>query len=300
MSFDLKAFLTEERRQTEVALDRCLETARGLPGWAEPVLRHGVLTGGKRIRPILCLTAYRSIQPRADMVDRVRRLACSLELIHAYSLMHDDLPCMDDAPLRRGQPTPHTVYGEPTTMRAAAMLIPMAAQVAWTAARDLHHDARTAAEVVRTLMNGAGASGMVGGQWTDLASEGLAIGEDDLTRLHRMKTGALLTAALRMGGLAAGAEPAQLRALESYGRSVGLAFQIADDVLDRTASTEELGKKPSDVEMAKSTYVGLLGVAGARARGQTEIERALRALADGGIESAALSALASYILERER
>jgi len=300
VSFDLKAFLAQERRQTEIALGRCLDHPTGLPEWAGPVIRHGVLSGGKRIRPILCVTAYRALQPRVDPVDRVRRLACSLELIHAYSLMHDDLPCMDDAPLRRGQPTPHTVYGERATQRAAAMLIPMAARLAWNATLDLDHDARTAAEVVRTLMGGAGARGMVGGQWMDLASEGVAIGEADLTRLHSMKTGALLTAALRVGGLAAGADPSRLEALESYGRSVGLVFQIADDILDRTASTEALGKKPSDVDMEKSTYVSLLGVEGARARGELEVDRALQALREADIESAALSAIAAYVLDRDR
>lgn len=300
MSFDLQGFLAGERQQTEIALASCLAETAELPEWAGPVLRHGVLSGGKRIRPILCVAAYRALRPQTEVVAAHRGLSCSLELIHAYSLMHDDLPCMDDAPLRRGRATPHTVFGERATMRAAAMLIPMAAAVAWHASLDLHPDRAVAAEVVRTLMDGAGARGMVGGQWTDLASEGVAIGESDLTQLHGMKTGALLTAALRMGGLAARADPARLEALESYGRSVGLAFQIADDILDRTASTDALGKKPSDVDMEKSTYVSLLGVDGARQRGRVEVERAQQALSGAGIASDALSAIAGYVLDRDR
>ena len=256
-----------------------------------------MLSGGKRVRPVLCVASYMACRER-ELVDAgastgseaalpvvpsaVRRIACSLELIHAYSLMHDDLPCMDDAPLRRGRPTPHTVFGEVPTLRAAALLIPMAARTAWTGAVAAGLPVAEATRIVDTLLEGAGARGMVGGQWVDLASEGSAIDEADLTRLHGMKTGALLTAAAVLGGLAARADSTAITSLETYGQCIGLAFQIADDVLDRTADAQALGKEPSDLELEKSTYVSLLGPGGAMEKGRAEVAKARAALTAGG------------------
>ena len=314
MSFDLAGFLAEQAHHTERALAEVIEDARDLPPWARPILEHGVLSGGKRVRPILCVASYTAcidgavsetpdaaaVPPARDVPQAVRRISCALELIHAYSLMHDDLPCMDDAPLRRGRPTPHTVFGEVPTLRAAALLIPLAARTAWNGSVEAGLTRGETTRLVRALLDGAGARGMVGGQWVDLASEGLEIDELALTRLHGMKTGALLTAATVVGAMAARADADALRALETYGRSVGLAFQIADDVLDRTGDAGALGKEPSDVELGKSTYVSLLGLEGALAKGRGEVTRARVALRDGQVESPALDALATYILERDR
>ncbi len=300
MSFDLGSYLSDERSETELALAACLRGASDLPAWAVPVIEHGVLSGGKRIRPILCVAAYRAARPGAEVGAPLRQLSCALELIHAYSLMHDDLPCMDDAALRRGRPTPHTVYGELATLRAAAMLIPLAARVAARATDRLSIDRRTCDEIVNALLRAAGAAGMVGGQWLDLEAEGKTLSEKELTRVHALKTGALLTAALRMGGLAAGADDRQLAGLVEYGAAVGLAFQIADDVLDRTGDPEALGKRPSDVELEKSTYASVHGLDTARRHGREQVERALAALEVGGIRSTALEGLATYIFNRDR
>lgn len=292
-----EAFLRDYRGRIEEALDEAVEAL--LPAMAEGVrgaARQGVTTGGKRLRPILCVSAYEACGGTAPGIEG---LAIALELVHAYSLMHDDLPCMDDAPLRRGRPTPHTLYGEAATAVAGAALIPAAHLQAWQAARAMALDEEVCRELVRVLARASGAEGMVGGQALDLLGEGRALGQADLDELHRRKTGALLTAPLMMGGIAAGAGVPLLEALERYGRSVGLAFQVADDVLDATADAERLGKEPSDAALEKSTYVALHGVDGARARAGALVEEALDALAAAGIESEGLESLARYVVERD-
>ena len=230
----------------------------------------------------------------------IPELAAALELIHAYSLMHDDLPCMDDAELRRGRPTTHRAHGEVTTARAGAALIPLAALQAWSAALALGCEENAARAIVLELCQAAGAGGMVGGQALDLRAEGARLDALGLDRLHGLKTGALLTASLRIGGIAAGASAAVLDALDAYGRAVGLAFQIADDVLDATATAEDLGKHPSDEALEKTTYVAVHGLAAAAHRAAEEVARARAALDRGGVEGRALHALATYVVERRR
>lgn len=308
--FDLAAFLGAERARVERSLASALE--RVLPRLDEALrdpVRQGVTTGGKRLRPILCMEAWRACQPAQDaeagtfsgeLFEAVGALAASLELVHAYSLMHDDLPCMDNAPLRRGVPTPHMTWGAGPTTLGGAALIPAAGIEAWEAAGRLGLPDETRRELVRTLARAAGAGGMVGGQAMDLEGEGRSLGRTELDALHRAKTGALLTASLRMGGLAAQASASRLAALEAYGRAVGLAFQVADDILDATASAAELGKEPSDADLDKSTYVRLLGVEGARAEAVDLVGQALEALAASGVDSPALAALARYVVERDR
>ncbi len=311
--FDLDAFLRTERIRVEAALEAAL--GRVLPRLPEGLrgpVRQGVMARGKRLRPILCVEAWRACRagaggavtggpatPEAGAPDDVHALASSLEMIHAYSLMHDDLPSMDDAPLRRGQPTPHVTWGAAPTTVGGAALIPAAGAEAWGAAHRLGLPEPVARELVRTLARAAGGGGMVGGQALDLEGEGRALGREELDALHRAKTGALLTAALRMGGLAAGADADRLAALERYGRAIGLAFQVADDILDATADTGALGKKPSDAELDKSTYVRLLGVEGARAEARALVDEALRALASAELRAPALEALARYVVERD-
>jgi geranylgeranyl pyrophosphate synthase len=213
--------------------------------------------------------------------------------------MHDDLPCMDDADLRRGRPTTHREHGEEVTMRAGVALIPAAALQALSACAALGCPPARAREVAAALLRAAGAGGMVGGQWADLLGEGRSLSAAELDDLHRRKTGALLAAALVMGALAAGAGPDVVRAMEEYGRAIGLAFQIADDVLDATQSAHTLGKNPSDAALGKSTYVSLHGLEPARAMARAEAERAVRALATAGVESPTLVALAWYVVDRE-
>jgi geranylgeranyl pyrophosphate synthase len=299
-AFDLDAYLAAEGAHAERALARsvdALDALAGLDADVRAALRHGVMSGGKRVRPILCVTAYRAAGGTA-CDELAYDLAASLELIHAYSLMHDDLPCMDDAELRRSRPTTHRAHGEDVTTRAGAALIPAAALHAWNAAGALGGDDATRARVVGTLMEAAGGGGMVGGQWLDLDAEGHSLGADELDGLHRLKTGALLTASLLMGADAAGAAPEVREALFRYGRAIGLAFQIADDILDATSTAEALGKNPSDAHLEKSTYVSVYGLEEAGRRARAQVEEACAALRDGGVAAPALEALARFVVDR--
>ena len=296
---ELKEYLGAEMLCVDKALDQAITLIESeLESDIGGAIRHGVMSDGKRLRPILCTTAYRECGGRAEK--NVYDLAASLEMIHAYSLMHDDLPCMDDAKLRRGQATTHSVFGEDVTIRAAAALIPAAARQALQFARKLECGASGAAAVVQELLEAAGAGGMVGGQWLDLLGEGQTLNPKELDELHRRKTGALLTASLVMGALAAAAEKETVSALASYGHSIGLAFQITDDVLDATQSAELLGKNPSDVDLDKSTYVGLYGLDQAKEHARERIADALGALESIDIDAPVLTVLARYVIERER
>ena len=296
--FDLGAYLQTEAPRIEKALhDAVAEASDLLPVELERAVAHGVLSEGKRLRPVLCVAAYYACGGRSP---KIPELAVSLELIHAYSLMHDDLPCMDDADLRRGRPTTHRVHGDEATARAGAALIPLAALRAWRGALAVGCSEVTSRTIVEELCRAAGAGGMVGGQALDLRAEGSVLDGAELDRLHRLKTGALLTASLRIGALAAGASRAVLEALDSYGRAVGLAFQIADDVLDATATAADLGKNPSDADRDKTTYVGVHGLGEAAGRAREEVARARAALHHADVDDPALHALAQYVVERRR
>ena len=298
-AFELAPYLTAQGAEVEQALERAVVVMEAaLADDVGAAIRHGVMSGGKRVRPVLCVTAYRACGAEASPA--AYDLAASLELIHAYSLMHDDLPCMDDAELRRGRPTTHKVHGEELTSRAGAVLIPAAALQAYRAASALGCGPDVAKRVASRLMEASGAGGMVGGQWLDLMGEGQALGAEDLDGLHRRKTGALLKASLELGALAAEAPGSVVEALSTYGRAIGLAFQIADDILDATSSAETLGKNPSDAELDKSTYVSLYGLDGARMRASEQVDTAIAALSESGIQAPALVALAGYIVKRER
>lgn len=305
----LDPWMKRETPRVDEALQRVLRwVAEGGSGGALgpdeiEAIGHGLLGGGKRLRPLLCVAAWRACAEVADDAatpDAVHDIAASLEMIHAYSLMHDDLPCMDDAELRRGQPTTHRVHGEVATMYAGAALIPAAALRARSGCRTLGCSEEATRAVASELLVAAGGSGMVGGQWVDLLGEGMALQADDLDALHRMKTGALLTAALGMGALAAGVDAGRAEALRRYGRAIGLAFQIADDVLDATADAETLGKNPSDTDLDKSTYVSLYGLDEARARATAQIDGAIEALHAVSLDAPILEAIARYVVERER
>ncbi len=297
--FDLKGYLAARAVEVEAALSRSADRfSAELPESLAPAAAHGTLSGGKHLRPILCHAAYRACGGTASD-EAVHDFGVSLEIIHGYSLMHDDLPSMDDAELRRGKRTTHKVHGVEATTRAGALLIPLAARQALEGARALGVDETTARRASVTLMEAAGAGGMVGGQGLDLMGEGQRLRVNDLNELHRHKTGALLAASLRMGSIAAQAHETTIGALTSYGRAIGLAFQIADDVLDATATAENLGKNPSDADLNKSTYVSLFGLVEARRRGRAQVEDAKAALSGAGIASPALVALADYIVQRQ-
>ena len=294
--FDLGAYLRHETPRVDAALEAAVTEAEGLvPPGLRGAVRHGVLSEGKRLRPVLCIAAYGACGGSGS---RIAELAASLELIHAYSLMHDDLPCMDDAELRRGRLTTHRVHGEEVTARAGVALIVLAALRAWRGARAVGCDEGTVRSIVEELCRASGAAGMVGGQALDLRAEGAQLNGAALDRLHRLKTGTLLATSLRIGALAAVAPARSLEALDSYGRAIGLAFQIADDLLDATASAADLGKNPSDTDRDKTTYVAVYGLRAAADRARTEVARARTALHRAGIGDPALHALAEYVVER--
>jgi geranylgeranyl pyrophosphate synthase len=295
---ELKEFLGQEREAVEGALDSALaRLSPRVPEAIQGALRHGVTSGGKRLRPILCVAAYRAAGGESE---EIYSLAVSLELIHAYSLMHDDLPCMDDAELRRGEPTTHKLHGERATTVAGALLIPAAGLQAYDSARAMGLSEESSRRLVAELSQASGGGGMVGGQVLDLLGEDQELTANQLDDLHRRKTGALLRASLRMGGIAAGAGEEALNGLDRYGECIGLAFQIADDLLDATSSAEELGKNPSDEELGKSTYVSLFGVPEASRKARELVESAELALDEGGVASRELRGLARYIVERKR
>ena len=304
-AFQLEPFLDSERCKVDAALEKALARLPDLPVPREFVgaISHGVMAGGKRIRPILCVASFRAIYGRpmvSALEDSLYDLAASLELIHAYSLMHDDLPCMDDASLRRGSPTPHTIYGESVIMRAGILLIPLAGLRAWTALASMGVTPQRAASILCALCQAAGHEGMVGGQALDLLAEGRELSRVQLLELHRRKTGALLTASARIGVMAAGAVSEVERAFARYGEAIGLAFQITDDVLDVTGSAQGLGKNPSDQNRGKSTFVGLLGVEEARREAAGLVAGALIELRGAGIVSESLETLAWHVVHRER
>lgn len=258
-------------------------------------IRYSLLGEGKRLRGVLLVSAYHAAGGTGD----ASKLAAAVEVVHAYSLVHDDLPCMDDDDVRRGRPTVHRVFGVRVATAAGLAMVPLAARCAYDAALDLGLTPANAAAIVRELMVASGAGGMIGGQLLDLEAEGLALTLGGLERIHRAKTGALIAASVTIGGRAAGASPTALAALARYGAAIGLAFQIADDVLDVTATTDELGKTAGrDLALNKSTYPALLGVEGAIARAAALIDEACEAADGAGLLTPALERLARFIIER--
>ena len=280
-----------ERRLEEI----CGTYLSDLPAGIADAIRYGLNSPGKRIRPLLLLYAYRAVGGNGDAT----LLACGPEIIHAYSLVHDDLPCMDDDDMRRGRPTVHKVYGSRTATVAGVAMIPVAAIVVRDAARAMRLAPQVAATIAQTLLVAGGVSGMIGGQARDLAGEGLSLSLADREEIHRAKTGALIVASLVMGALAGGASPLQVTAVERYGRAVGLAFQIMDDVLDVTSTTKALGKTAGrDVALGKSSFPALLGVEGAQARAQDLIHDGLHALAEQRLLTQELSQVANFMVTR--
>ncbi len=257
-------------------------------------MRYGLKSPGKRLRPLLLLYAYRAAGGAGDAT----LLACAPEVIHSYSLMHDDLPCMDDDDMRRGRPTVHKVYGSKVAILGGVAMIPLAVRVASTAARELDV-AEKAVVIIETLLAAAGCGGMIGGQEHDLAGEGVSLPLEEREAIHAAKTGALIAGSLKMGALAAGADDKGVSALERYGRDIGLAFQIMDDVLDVTSTTTALGKTTGrDAVLGKSTYPALLGVDGARRRAQALIDDGLGGLRERGLLTQELSEVANFIVAR--
>ncbi|GAB4397887.1 MAG: (2E,6E)-farnesyl diphosphate synthase [Rhodoferax sp.] len=339
--FDLDAWCAPAMEALERALQRALQPNVGEASHSAPLalleaMRYAVLDGGKRLRPLLVIAAHQAaasgLQPSApdaedfdeairrgsnsrwlaladdmdaadapDLPDAVLRAACAVELIHAYSLVHDDMPCMDNDVLRRGKPTVHVRFGQAQALLAGDALQALAFEVLTPDTADLSvFDLARQARLCRTLARAAGACGMAGGQAIDLASVGQSLSPDQLRTMHRMKTGALLQASVRMGALCADPGRAALAALDDYGAAIGLAFQVVDDILDVTADTQTLGKTAGkDALHDKPTYVSSLGLDGAQAMAQQLLDQALDALASSQLnDTRALAALAHRLICR--
>lgn len=289
--------LGEARERTDTLLEHWAERLqRVVPGRDGAALAYALRSPGKRVRAALVMAAYRSVG--GDSSDIVG-VASAVETVHAYSLVHDDLPCMDNDDLRRGRPTAHRRFGVRTATRAGFFLVPVAAQVLSRAAADLRLSPPTLGRLAMELFRAGGVEGMVGGQWLDLEAERGALHLSELIAVHRGKTGALIQASCIMGGLAAEASEREIAALGGFGAEIGLAFQIADDVLDATGTSEQLGKTAGrDQALRKATYVQLLGVEGARLEADRLAARAVEHLERGGVTRPSLEALAQYIVRR--
>jgi geranylgeranyl pyrophosphate synthase len=259
-------------------------------------LAYALRTPGKRVRAALLLAAYRSVGGHSP---GIAGIAAAVETVHAYSLVHDDLPCMDDDDLRRGRPTTHRAFDVPSATRAGYLLVPVAARLLAVGSAELELSAGLLGRMAAELFRAGGAEGMVGGQWLDLEAEQRALSFSELIGVHRGKTGALIRAACVLGGMAAEADADALAGLTAFGEDIGLAFQIADDVLDATGTSEELGKPAGrDAELKKSTYVVLCGIDGARREAERLARSAVSHLDRAGVPSGALGALAGYIVTR--
>jgi geranylgeranyl pyrophosphate synthase len=289
------AALEADRRAVRAQLERVCARRLGERGVVGEAIRYALLGTGKLLRPILLLAAYRAAGGTGDAAP----LAAAPEVVHAYSLVHDDLPCMDDDHVRRGRPTTHRVFGAAVAAAAGVAMVPLAAEVAIDGARALRLPRASCSDIVRELMRAAGAGGMVGGQVLDLAAEGVTLEPAELERVHRAKTGALIAASVTIGGIAAQCSAARLEALRRFGCALGLAFQIADDVLDATSTTDTLGKSAGrDAARRKSTYPALLGVQGARDRADAVVADGCEALRAAALLSPTLDYLARFAVAR--
>ena len=269
------------------------------PAGLGEAMRYAVLDGGKRLRPLLTLAAARAVAGAVD-VPAALRSACAVELIHAYSLVHDDMPCMDNDVLRRGKPTVHVAYGEAQALLAGDALQALAFEL--LTPEDGSVAPAVQAHLCAVLARAAGHHGMAGGQAIDLAHVGLAMTEAALCDMHRRKTGAMLEVSVHMGALSAGADGPTLACLQRYAQAIGLAFQVVDDILDVTADSATLGKTAGkDQANDKPTFVSLLGLAGAQAQAQALLQDALAAL-DAAVlsDDGALRALAHMVVQRDR
>lgn len=296
-SFDLKAHLADRKAQVDQALQRCLPAPSGLEKNLLEASRYSLFAGGKRLRPILCLDAAEVVGGNGQTV---MPAACALEFIHTYSLIHDDLPAMDNDDFRRGKPTNHKVFGEAMAILAGDNLL--------TEAFGLMADVQSSAmvpverllEAVQILVKASGYRGMIGGQVIDLECENRQVDLAMVEYMHVRKTGALISASLEIGALLGGGSPQQVRQLTRYGHHFGLAFQITDDLLDIEGDAAVMGKTPgSDAAKNKQTYPVLTGVGRAREAARDHVDEALGALAAFDGKAEPLRALARYLLVRK-
>lgn len=291
---DLKTYITERCALIDAALHRFIPSEVTSPATIHKAMRHSMFAGGKRLRPILCLAAAEAC---GGQIETALPAACAVECLHTYTLIHDDLPCMDDDDFRRGVPTCHKVYGEGIAVLAGdalqALAFQLLAQVPSNANYNVGH-------FVSELAITSGSLHLIGGQVMDLEGEGKKLPLADLRYVHESKTAALLTTSIKLGGMCVGASPEQVRALHTFGWDTGLAFQIIDDILDVTQTTEKLGKSAGkDLTSEKSTYPALLGLQASRDEAHRLTNEAMRALEVFGDKAERLRQLAEHLLNRD-
>ena len=285
---------------TRTAVNRVLVDwgRRAVERYGVPVgqaIAYSLESPGKRLRPALVLAGYRALGGAGDAVE----LAAAVEVVHSYSLVHDDLPCMDDDDLRRGRPTTHRQFDVRTAMEAGFRMVPLSYEVLMAGGARLGLPPDRLSRMGVELYRAAGAGGMIRGQVLDLESEGKAVSLEELIDMHRAKTGALIAASVVLGALAAGADDAVVESIRDFGSEVGLAFQIVDDVLDATMSSEQLGKTPGkDAAQHKANFVAALGVEGATAAARRYAGLAVDHLRDLPIDSTLLEDLAEFVVSR--
>lgn len=295
----IKSYLNKQKERIEAALRHYIPEPS--PPFAEHIesMRYSLFAGGKRIRPILCLAAAEAIRTTdGKTIESLLPIACALECIHTYSLIHDDLPAMDNDSLRRGKPTNHILYGEASAILAGDGLLTLAFElISGNSATSLSSDQRL--EITHIIAKASGSFGMVGGQALDIAHEQQEYPFEMLRTIHRNKTGALITASIEAGAVGAGADSTERKALITYGNHIGLAFQIVDDLLNATSTTEELGKMAgSDAALGKATYPAYFGIEETRKKARQATVEAGEALEHFGSTADPLRALAQYIYTR--
>lgn len=293
---NLQRYLEKRSQLVDRALTQVLPKRTALPRTLDKAMRYSLFSGGKRIRPILALASGEAV---GAPIARIMPFACALEMIHSYSLVHDDLPAMDDDDLRRGKPTNHVVFGEAMAILAGDGLLTEAFRVMAEGALRHGQNPAAALRAVQEIAAGAGAIGMVGGQVADLEAEHKKPTRTLVDYIHTRKTAALLRAAVRAGALVGGASPRQFARLDQYGAAIGLAFQVADDILDVEGGTAKTGKRAGrDAELQKVTYPAAVGMAKAKVRARELLKEALMALKSFPVAAEPLREIATFVVER--
>jgi geranylgeranyl diphosphate synthase type II len=291
---DLKRYLIARQKEVDRALDRFLPKASVPPATLHKAMRYSLFAGGKRLRPVLCLAAAEACGGKTSAA---LPQACAVECIHTYSLIHDDLPSMDNDDLRRGRPTCHKVFGDGIAILAGDALLTIAFEIATHTKAVSRYDLR---DIFRELTDAAGSRKLIAGQVADLEAEGRRINRAQVRSIHENKTAALLTASIKLGAMAANASAKQLSAVTAFGRALGLAFQVIDDILDVTQTSEKLGKSAGkDLAAKKATYPAVIGLEKSREEARRLTSQAHAALKSLGENARVLRALADYLLARE-
>jgi geranylgeranyl diphosphate synthase type II len=291
---DLKSYLRSRQKQIDRALDRFLPNEKTRPATIHKAMRYSLFAGGKRLRPILCLAAADAC---GGKIDNAMPLACAMECIHTYSLVHDDLPSMDNDDFRRGRATCHKVFGDGIAVLAGDALLTVAFEIVSHTKPPHRYDPFT---LLREVAVAAGSRKLIAGQVADLEAEGRKVSRADLRYIHENKTAAILTASVCLGAMSANATAKELAAITKFGRSLGLAFQVIDDILDVTQTSEKLGKSAGkDVAAQKATYPAVIGLDASRIEARRLTKQAHSSLSIFGAKGETLHALANYLLERE-